>query len=100
MIYNINESFFKKSNITIDDCQKVVNAIKKSKEPNSSGIIPKEEVEEDINKGKKNIAICKVINKPKTENELKDFSDRVNNALSKTTLSVSWRGKYLIVHKD
>ena len=99
MIYNINESFFKKSDITIDDCQKVVNAIKSSKEPNSVGIIPKEEVEKYINK-KKNPAIAKVVNKPKTENELKDFADRVNKALSKTILKVSWRGNYLIIHKS
>ena len=89
----------KKSNVTMSDCQKVVTTIKSSKAPNSVGVIPKEEVEKYLSKGK-DPAIAKVINKPKTKDELKEFASRVNKALGKTKLSVSWRGHYLIIHKD
>lgn len=89
----------KKTTVTISDCQKVVTAIKSSKKPSSVGVIPKEEIEKDLNKGK-DPTIAKVINKPNTKDELKEFAGRVNKTLGRTRLSVSWRGRYLIIHKD
>lgn len=90
----------KKSNVTMYDCQEVVTAIQLlPKVPNSVGVIPQEEVKKYLSKGK-DPAIAKVINKPKTKDELKEFSSEVNKALGKTKLSVSWRGYYLIIHKN
>ena len=95
----LHEFFGKKTNVTLSDCQKVVTAIKSSKKPSSVGVTPKEEIEKDLNKGK-DPAIAKVINKPKTKDELKEFAGRVNKTLGRSKLSVSWRGHYLIIHKD
>lgn len=94
----LDEFFGKRGNVTLNDCQKVINIMKKSKKPKSIGIVPKDKVEAEINKGK-DPAIGEVINRPESKDELKEFSKRVNVALSKTSMEVTWSGKRLVLYK-